>query len=89
MMIGNSFVAKLFRYPGKGGWTFVPVPKRFAPTTKLAWGRTPVAATVDGKKWSTSVWTERTGKVLLPVPKSIRREKEDGDKVEVCLEYKI
>jgi len=86
---GNSFGSKLFRYPGKGGWTFAQVPKRFAPTTKLAWGRTPVVATVDGRRWTTSVWTERSGRVLLPVPKHIRGGKEDGDKIEVSLEYKI
>jgi hypothetical protein len=38
----------LFRYPGKGGWTFAPVPKRVAPKVTRPWGRTPIVANVDG-----------------------------------------
>lgn len=45
---GGSFTAKLFRYPGKGGWHFAPVPDRLAPPVTSAWGRTPVMAAVDG-----------------------------------------
>jgi hypothetical protein len=31
------------------------------------------------------VWTERSGRVLLAVPKRIRADKEDGDEVTVSL----
>ncbi len=50
------FSARLWRYPGKGGWTFVTVPEEFAPPATAAWGRTPVVATVEGATWKTSVW---------------------------------
>ncbi|MFN0099038.1 MAG: DUF1905 domain-containing protein, partial [Gemmatimonadaceae bacterium] len=43
---GGSFTATLFKYPGKGGWHFAPVPKRLAPPVTHGWGRTPVRATV-------------------------------------------
>jgi hypothetical protein len=33
----------------------------------------------------TSVWTERSGRVLLAVPRRIRGEKEDGESVTVAL----
>ncbi len=82
-----GFEAVLFKYPGKGGWTFAPVPSEFAPPYKMAWGRTPVRATVDGKEWDTSVWTEKSGRILLPVPKKIRGGKGDGDTVQVELQY--
>jgi len=82
-----EFKSKLFRFQGKGGWTFATIPKKFAPSYKLEWGRTPVNATVDGSSWKTSVWTEKTGKVLLPVPLKIRKGKEDGDLVLITLEY--
>lgn len=84
---GPTFVAVLFKYPGKGGWTFAPVPEQHAPPFKLAWGRTPVIATVNGKRWSTSVWTERSGRILLPIPKEVRGTKGEGDSVEISLEY--
>jgi hypothetical protein len=82
-----AFTSTLFRIPGKGGWTFAPVPERCAPSATLAWGRTPVIATVDGHRWKTSVWREKSGRTLLPVPKKIRGHKGDGDKVRVRLEF--
>jgi Domain of unknown function (DUF1905) len=77
------FVAILFRYPGKGGWTFVPVPPEHAPLPNRRWGRVPVRATVDGRSWDTSVWHDRQRGPLLAVPASIRQGKGDGDAVEV------
>jgi hypothetical protein len=44
---GGAFRARIFRYPGKGGWHFVVVPERLAPTVTHGWGRTPVT-TVNG-----------------------------------------
>jgi hypothetical protein len=41
---------------------------------------------VEGKSWKTSVWTEKAGRVLLPVPKKIRGNKGDGDTVTVTIE---
>lgn len=83
-----EFAATLFRVNGKGGWTFVPVPEDLAPSVTEAWGRTPVEATVDGRAWQTSVWRERSGRTLLPVPKHIRQGKEHGDTVRVRLHFR-
>ena len=87
-----TFEATLFRVPGKGGWVFAPVPEEHAPTVTLGWGRTPVRATVDGASWDTSVWTERSGRILLGVPRlgvprKVRGDKDDGDVVAVRLSY--
>lgn len=79
------FRATLFRYPGKGGWTFAPIPPEHAPPATRAWGRTPVTATVDGRTWDTSVWQDRTHGCLLAVPARVRGAKGDGDLVEVQL----
>ena len=79
------FQAKLFRYPGPGGWTFAIIPKKHAPPVTRGWGRTPVVAIVDGKKWETSVWRDKKHGTLLPVPKKLRGEKGDGDFVQVEL----
>ncbi len=84
-----SFRARLFRVPGKGGWTFAPVPDAFAPPVTEGWGRTPVRAVVDGRAWDTSVWRDKSGTTLLPVPKKIRGEKEDGDEVLVEIELRV
>jgi len=82
-----NFKSKMFRYPGKGGWHFAPVPKRLAPVPTKAWGRTPVKAVVGGIAWSTSVWRSKDGGTLLAIPARVRGEKGDGDWVRVTLTY--
>ena len=74
----------LFRYPGKGGWTFAPIPPSLAPPVTRPWGRTPVRAVVDGVAWDTSIWRDRkTNGALLAVPARIRGHKGSGDTVTV------
>jgi len=80
----GPFVTTLFRYPGKGGWTFARIPKKHAPPVTHPWGRTPVCAVVDGVSWDTSVWRDtKTNGALLGVPIRIRGSKGSGDTVTV------
>ena len=44
-------------------------------------------ATVDGVAWETSVWREKSGRTLLPVPKRVRGAKGHGDTVRVKIEF--
>lgn len=83
--LGGTFRATMFKYPGKGGWTFVQVPERLSPPVTHGWGRTPVTATVDGHTWATSVWRGKDGRTLLALPKQVRGTKSDGDRVHVRL----
>ena len=85
---GGRFTAKLWRYPGKGGWTFVDVPKRLAPPVTHGWGRTPVEANVDGYDWKTSVWRGKEGRTLLAIPKAARGDKGAGDSVIVRISFR-
>ena len=82
----RAFRSTLFRYPGKGGWTFAPVPVRHAPPVTHGWGRTPVRASVNGYAWTTSVWRGKDGRTLLAVPLRARPGKGHGDTVRVTLE---
>lgn len=84
-----EFSAKLFRYPGKGGWHFAPVPPRCAPPVTHAWGRTPVQANVDGHEWKTSIWRGKDGRSLLAVPKAVRGAKGHGATVKVRLRFSL
>ena len=80
----------MFRWAeGKGAWYFVAVPDRLAPPARLAWGRTPVTATVDGTTWETSVWRGKDGRTLLAIPRVVRKTKDDGDKVRVVLRFSV
>lgn len=84
---GGEFVARLIAYPGKGGWTFAPVPEEVAPRPTHGWGRTPVRATVQGITWSTSVWRGKNGETLLPLPKRVRGALGHGDEVRVRIAF--
>jgi hypothetical protein len=81
----GPFVSRLFRYPGKGGWTFAPIPKKLAPPATRPWGGgTPVHAVVDGVVWDASIWRDsKSDGVLPPVPARIRGRKGDGGSVTV------
>jgi hypothetical protein len=81
----KTFVSTLVRYPGRGSWTFAPVPKKYAPHVTRGWGRTPVRAVVDGRTWDTSVWRDKSGRTLLPVPRHVRGGKGHDDKVTVSI----
>ncbi|MEO6526162.1 MAG: DUF1905 domain-containing protein [Gemmatimonadaceae bacterium] len=84
---GGEFTAELIQFPGKGGWTFAPVPEEYAPAVTHGWGRTPVHATVDGHSWRTSVWREKSGRTLLPIPKRVRGAKQHADTVRVRIAF--
>lgn len=74
----------LVRYLGKGGWTFAPIPRKYAPPVTRPWGRTPVRATVDGISWDTSIWRDSKSQgSLLAVPVRVRGTKGGGDRVMV------
>lgn len=79
------FRAKLITYPGKGGWTFALIPKKYAPPVTEGWGRTPVLATADGQSWPTSVWRDTKHGTMLPIPKKIRGDKTGGDTMQIAL----
>jgi hypothetical protein len=82
-----SFESRLVRWTGEeAAWVFAPVPEEHAPDTAGPFGRVPVRATVDGRTWDTSVWRDTRAGWLLPVPRRIRRDKDDGDLVTVAIE---
>lgn len=84
-----EFTATLWKHYGQGGWYFVTLPDEYAPSSTYAWGRAPVLASVDGHEWKTSVWREKSGRTLLPVPKAARGGKGHGDVVRVRLSFSI
>lgn len=83
----GPFKTTLQRVPGKGGWTYVSIPKKLAPPITRAWGRTPVTASVDGLEWTTSVFRSKDGKGFLPVPKRVRGDKDEGARVMIAFSY--
>ena len=77
----------LRRIAGKGGWTYVTIPKKLTPPITRAGARTPVHASMDGIEWDTSVWRSKTGEGFLPIPKRVRGDKEEGAGVSIAFSY--
>lgn len=83
-LVRGPFETTLFRYPGKGGWTFAVIPKRLAPPATRPWGRTPATVTIDGQTWTTSLWRDtKTDRSLIAVPRARRGTKGHDDTVTV------
>ena len=83
-----KFRARLWRYPGAGGWHFVTLPEKYAPPVTHRWGRTPVDAVVNGHAWKTSVWRDKKKRTLLAVPKTARDDKKHGDMISVTITFR-
>lgn len=84
--MNKTFV--LEKYPGKGGWTFVRIPKTFKnKAEKLKWKK--VRGTIDGfeiRKYHLFPMSNFDG-LFLPVKSEIRKhtKKKEGDMVHVIL----
>ena len=77
----------LEKYPGKGGWTFVRVPK-ITSSSKSKFGFVTVKGTIDGFAISKyNIMPMKDGHHFLPVRAEIRKKikKEAGDTIEVIL----
>ncbi len=85
-LLDKTFV--LEKYPGKGGWTFVRIPKKFkSKEEKQAWKK--VRGSIDGyqiRKYHIFPMPNNGG-LFLPVKAEIRKhtKKKEGDKVHVIL----
>ncbi len=86
MMLEKSytFSAKLVNL---GEWRVVYLPKYIKLKATQPFGRTPVIAQFCSQKWKTSLWTDKEGKTMLPIPKKIRGKLDEGDMVEVYFEF--
>jgi len=78
------FSAILYRL---ASWVVAPLPKEFEIEAVHPFGRTPVIATLGQKTWKTSLWTDKNGATMLPLPKKIRGNLKEGDEVTLSFVY--
>ncbi len=78
--------AKVWRYPGAGGWHFLTVSraasnaiKSMPRRRKIGWGSVPIRATIGGAEWRTSLFPGKDGRYLLPVKAAVRASQGLGD----------
>ena len=74
--------AKVWLYPGAGGWHFVTLPAKDSAAIKKAfgvaqrgWGSLPVIATVGKTSWKTSIFPDKKiGAYVLPLKADVRKK---------------
>lgn len=74
--------AKVWLYPGAGGWHFVTLPPKDSAAIKKAfgvaqrgWGSLPVIATVGKTSWKTSIFPDKKiGAYVLPLKADVRKK---------------
>lgn len=80
----HTFTSNLTRLQS---WYIAPLPKSMVIEAVQPFGRTPVIATLNGKEWQTSLWTEKSGETMIAVPKKVRGKLEEGDEVEIAFVF--
>lgn len=92
-----TFSAKVWVYPGIGGWHFVYVPKSDAATIRsynpkrVGFGFVPVTATVGKTTWKTSLFpSKQEGTYLLAIKHAVRKKEQifDHDTIDVSIDFK-
>ena len=75
-----SFRARVWRYPGPGGWCFVTLPAdlsrrmRGAQIPHEGWGRLKVTAKIGQTEWKASIWYDaKSGCYQLPIKARVRK----------------
>lgn len=68
-------------------WRVASLPTHFEIEAVQPFGRTPVIATLGGKEWATSLWTQKNGETMIAVPKKVRGTLDKGDEVEIRFVY--
>jgi hypothetical protein len=74
--------ARVWLYPGAGGWHFVTLPARDSAAikkgfgmTQRGWGSLPVIATVGKTSWKTSIFPDKKiGSYVLPLKADVRKK---------------
>ena len=83
-----AFKAKLWKYPGMGGWHFVYVPdkesralKALPKAKKRGFNSIRIKARIKKTSWSTSLFPSKEGPYLLAIKADVRKKEgvEDGD----------
>ena len=80
----HTFTAVLYKLES---WVVAPLPSDSDIEAVHSFGRTPVIAMLGEKSWKTSLWTDKEGATMLPLPKKIRGNLCEGDEVTLTFVY--
>ena len=74
--------AKVWRYPGKGGWHFVTLSRKQSEEIRArfggearGWGSLPVSVRIGETEWATSIFPQKTSRCyLFAIKAEVRRK---------------
>jgi len=72
-----TFQGKVEKFPGRGGWYFVVVPKKYTKELcekRAAWGKYPIAAQVANTTWKTKLMLKKGGDFFVALRADIRKK---------------
>jgi hypothetical protein len=91
--------AKVWVYPGAGGWHFLTLPeepsniiRELFRALNQGWGSIPVMVTIGGTTWETSLFPDKeTNRYQLPLKAEVRIKEKigAGDTVAFTVEIKV
>lgn len=92
-----EFCAKVWIYPGVGGWHFVTLPKDLAEEVdffwshaKRGWGSLPVMVTIGETEWRTSIFTDKKSEsYILPIKVAVRKKESIHEEKEIKILIEI
>lgn len=87
-----SFKGTVQKFPGKGGWVYVPVSakhKAYLQQQRLAWGMYPITAHVGGTSWQTKLMMKKGGDFFVALKVAIRNKEKISVGDSITISFKL
>lgn len=85
-----SVKSKVQKFPGRGGWFYLPIPQTYKDFgRKPIWGLVPAEITIGKTTWRKSLLPKGDGTMFIALNTKVRKAEnlQPGDEIEV--EYRI
>ena len=83
----QEFSGTVERFPGKGGWYYVEVPKALVPVglRKTRWGFIPAECVLGVTRWKAALLPKGQGRYFIALKASVRKREavQEGDRITV------
>ncbi|XDD50215.1 DUF1905 domain-containing protein [Leptospira sp. WS92.C1] len=81
-LVTIQFTAKVWVYPGKGGWHFLTLSLAASKEVRSivqgvtgSWGMIPISVEIGNTRWRTSIFSEKNSpKYVLPLKADVRKK---------------
>ena len=77
MIKSFTISGKVMKFPGKGGWFYVAVPKKYTKNLKEqrhTWGMYPITARIGNTSWKTKLMMKKGGDFFVAIKVNVRKK---------------